>query len=213
MPVPPILVHSSASWISVSGEGVKAVSDITLTINVARIEDVHGRSGKILVSAGSQSAEISISQSGVLTVKKDAEKLKLRSIRVTARPARYMPYDDTELCGSFTAYITDPIKTIDIVAYKIFALDPDTPTFSTVVKVNDNMLQCDNGGKQIVSVTSSNPKLVRAWLERNTVGEYNLYLEASKSAFTAKKATVTITVKANDGFGKSASFKVTLQNP
>lgn len=55
---------ASASWISVSGEGVKAVSDITLTINVARIEDVHGRSGKILVSAGSQSAEISISQSG-----------------------------------------------------------------------------------------------------------------------------------------------------
>ncbi len=55
---------ASASWISVSGEGVKAVSDITLTINVARIEDVHGRSGRILVSAGSQSAEISISQSG-----------------------------------------------------------------------------------------------------------------------------------------------------
>ena len=55
---------AAASWINVSGAGVKALSDVTLTINVSPTEDVHGRSGKILVSAGSHSAEISVTQSG-----------------------------------------------------------------------------------------------------------------------------------------------------
>ena len=55
---------AAASWIKVSGEGVKSVSDVTIQITVDPIDDVHGRAGKILVTAGTHSAEINITQSG-----------------------------------------------------------------------------------------------------------------------------------------------------
>jgi hypothetical protein len=156
---------------------------------------------------------LSISQSGVVTVKKGAADLNLRYIRVTASPAGYLPYDGTEIGGSFWIYVTDPIRKIEIGSYPVFALDPDTPTFSGLVKLNDETLQIDTNWKQLISVTSSKPKLVRAWLQQDSYGRYFVYLEARAADFPEKKATVTITVKANDGYGKSASFKVTLQKP
>ena len=55
---------NAASWLKVSGEGVKALADVTLTINVDPLDDVHGRAGKILVTAGTHSAEINVTQSG-----------------------------------------------------------------------------------------------------------------------------------------------------
>ena len=55
---------NAASWLKVSGEGVKSVSDVTLSITVDPLEDVHGRTGKILVTAGTLSSEINVSQSG-----------------------------------------------------------------------------------------------------------------------------------------------------
>ena len=55
---------SAASWLKVSGDGVKAVSDVTLSITVDPLDDVHGRAGKILITAGTLSSEINVTQSG-----------------------------------------------------------------------------------------------------------------------------------------------------
>ena len=55
---------AAASWIKVSGAGVKAVADVTLSITVDPLDDVHGREGKIIATAGTHSAEINIIQSG-----------------------------------------------------------------------------------------------------------------------------------------------------
>ena len=55
---------AAASWIKVSGAGVKALADVTLSITVDPLDDVHGREGKIIATAGNKSAEINITQSG-----------------------------------------------------------------------------------------------------------------------------------------------------
>ena len=55
---------SAASWLKVSGEGVKAVSDVTIQITVDPLDDVHGREGKILITAGPKSGSINVIQTG-----------------------------------------------------------------------------------------------------------------------------------------------------
>ena len=56
--------ETAATWIKVSPSGAMPAKDATLSITVDPIDDVHGRTGRILISAQSLSAGINISQSG-----------------------------------------------------------------------------------------------------------------------------------------------------
>ena len=60
--------EGATSWLSVSSDDTNKESGVTLSIVVTPLEDVHGREGRILITAGSQSAQIAVSQSGQIPI-------------------------------------------------------------------------------------------------------------------------------------------------
>ena len=63
--------------------------------------------------------------------------------------------------------------------------------------------------EQLISVTSSNQKLVSAYVERYNASYYRLVISVHSDILApGKSGTAKITVKANDGSGTSYSFTV-----
>jgi hypothetical protein len=63
--------------------------------------------------------------------------------------------------------------------------------------------------EQLISVTSSNQKLVSAYVERYDASYYRLVISVHSDILApGKSGTAKITVKANDGGGTSYSFTV-----
>ena len=88
---------------------------------------------------------ITVNQSGVLTVKKAAADLKVRSVTVRVRPANYLPWTNpetnvTDLSAGYIVNVIEPIKKIAIDTTELHPLTAANPEFSTSVVLNDDSL-------------------------------------------------------------------------
>ena len=150
---------------------------------------------------------LSISQSGVLTVKKEAGTIAspLRSATVKVAPANYgADYPSATYTVCFRDAVTDlamyfPNSTVPLLS----TIDYTIPYF------------CYAEQELVFTATSSNPKIATAFVERHpdTPDLFRVHVTAHYDALAdGKRGTAKITVKANDGSGKSATFTVMVSN-
>ena len=159
-------------------------------------------------------------KNGTVTVEKTAAASDVRRIQVRVEPANYAVGYPC-LFEDFFVYVTDPISSISITYYgsSFTGLElTDLYEFDAgcEVTLNGGTLYCPSGSNALITLTSSNPGLLNVFpaQEGGTGGsKYALFLEAYPEKLPAfKPKTVKITVTANDGSGKTASFNVTVQN-
>ena len=87
-------------------------------------------------------------------------------------------------------------------------LEGQAPKDFSPVK-NDEYMLYNPENEQLISVTSSNQKLVSAYVERYNASYYRLVISVHSDILApGKSGTAKITVKANDGSGTSYSFTV-----
>ena len=198
-----------------------------LTWRIVSVWDTHYHS----LSAEEYKNVLSISKSGVLTVKKGAANLDLQSANVVVYPADYTPYNsytDAELAGlslnsdlfdRFTVYFTEPVTKLSCDTPKTVQLNDEFPSASYTVTLNDGSVQCPHTGSvnNLISVTSSKPNLVSVQVTRigstssaSYLAKYTLKLTGHTGGLggVGKSDTAKITVKAVDGSGKTFSFNV-----
>ncbi len=198
-----------------------------LTWRIVSVWDTHYHS----LSAEEYKNVLSISKSGVLTVKKGAANLDLQSANVVVYPTDYTPYNsytDAELAGlslnsdlfdRFTVYFTEPVTKLSCDTPKTVQLNDEFPSASYTVTLNDGSVQCPHTGSvnNLISVTSSKPNLVSVQVTRigstssaSYLAKYTLKLTGHTGGLggVGKSDTAKITVKAVDGSGKTFSFNV-----
>ena len=168
-------------------------------------------------------------KNGVLTLKKAAVAWNLSYITVKVTPAAYYNTDyASDLVDTFTVYVINPVKsmtlenpyknqpkTVDLTNADMLSSNPTCAGYEWLY-LNEGGLTAYNNGdniQQLLTVKSSNPKLVSARLEKMTPGVFRVAVASPDPLnMPEKKTTVKITVTANDGSGKSVSFNVTVQN-